>query len=140
VPADMWGRGPEEGQLATRGSGGRVQVVDLGLVVAARGYVCDAHAIDAEGVVFTVRVTAPARLGRAPGVSEPLLRRAAGAVACERAHTRLRAGAFGRGAVYRYVVTDPWTARPLWRSLPDERRGGATDPLAGGRPPVRRRA
>jgi hypothetical protein len=81
--------------------------------------VCDAHATDADGVVFTVRVTAPARLGRATDVPAEVLRRAARAVALERADTRLKADSYEREAVYRYVVTDPWTSPPLWRSLPE---------------------
>jgi hypothetical protein len=105
--------------MAAPESGGTIEVDDLGLVVVARGYVCDAHATDAGGVAFTVRVTAPARLGRAHGVTEKLLRRAARAVARERAEARLTAGAFEPGAVYGYVVADPRTSPPLWWPLPE---------------------
>jgi len=105
--------------MAARGHGDAIVVDDLGFVEVARGYVCDAHATDAEGVVFTARATAPVRLERAFGVAGEALRRAARAVARERAEARWRIGAFERGAVYDYVVTDPRTAPPRWRDLLD---------------------
>jgi DNA-binding response OmpR family regulator len=107
----------EDAAVISDDADGAIELVDRGMSVADRGYVCEARVTTATGTAFMVRVVAPERAAGHARIAAVTLGAAARRVARERAQRRLEERAFVDGEVYPYVVSNPFASPPSWRPI-----------------------